>query len=50
MMHEPTREELLLCWMTLMKVRDCYPLDAVDDAMLLDIMKLVDRLQAGRVH
>jgi len=44
----PTRTELLLAWMTIAKVRIAYSqpeLDAYDQAILLDVLKTLDKLQ-----
>jgi hypothetical protein len=44
----PTRTELLLAWMTIAKVRIAYgqpELDAYDQAILLDVLKTLDKLQ-----
>ena len=44
----PTRTELLLAWMTIAKVRIAYAqpeLDAYDQAILLDVLKTLDKLQ-----
>lgn len=48
---EPTREEVLLAWITLVKVRETYvktygkALDLGDDQFLLAALKLLDKYQ-----
>ena len=43
---KPTRNEMLLAWMTLIKVRDHYDvLDSMDRVIILDVLKLLDKLQ-----
>jgi len=45
---KPTRTEMLLAWMTLAKARTYYKLETIDpagDMMMLDTMKLLDKLQ-----
>lgn len=42
---KPTREELLLAWITLVKLRETYQIDAADDQFLLATLKLVDKYQ-----
>jgi len=47
-MMKPTRTELLLAWMTLVKVRDYYDgreVDECDQQMILSVQKLLDTLQ-----
>ena len=47
----PTREDVLLAWMTLVKIRESYaitygkPIDAADDQFLLAALKLLDKYQ-----
>ena len=45
---KPTRTELLLAWMTLVKVLEHYDakeVDECDQQMILSVQKLLDRLQ-----
>lgn len=42
---KPTREDLLLAWITLVKLRETYDIDAADDQFLLVTLKLVDKYQ-----
>lgn len=45
---KPSRSDILQAWMTLQKVRETYSpnrLDEADKMMLVDIMKLLDKLQ-----
>jgi len=43
---EPTRNELLLALLALIKVRETYHnLDPCDDMEVLDVIRLLDRLQ-----
>ena len=43
---KPTRTEMLLAWMTLIKVKDHYDsLDAMDRIIIVDVLKLLDKLQ-----
>ncbi len=42
---KPTREDLLLAWITLVKLRETYQIDAADDQFLLATLKLVDKYQ-----
>lgn len=46
---KPTRNEMLLAWMTLIKVRDHYVhddvLDSMDRIIIVDVLKLLDKLQ-----
>lgn len=45
---KPTRTELLLAWMTLVKVREHYDssvVDECDDQMLLSVLNLLNKLQ-----
>jgi mRNA-degrading endonuclease HigB of HigAB toxin-antitoxin module len=43
---KPTRNEMLLAWMTLIKVKDHYDsLDSMDRVIILDVLKLLDKLQ-----
>jgi hypothetical protein len=42
---KPTREDLLLAWITLVKLRETYDIDAADDQFLLATLKLVDKYQ-----
>jgi len=42
---KPTREDLLLAWITLVKLRETYDIDAADDQFLLTTLKLVDKYQ-----
>jgi len=47
----PTREDVLLAWMTLVKIREAYaitygrPIDPADDQFLLAALKLLDKYQ-----
>ena len=48
MSMKPTRTELLLAWMTLVKVQDHYDSSDVDECdrqMILSVQKLLDKLQ-----
>jgi hypothetical protein len=42
---EPTRNELLLAWMTLVKLRDSNVLDASDDQLVLSVLRVLDQEQ-----
>jgi hypothetical protein len=42
---KPTREDLLLAWITLVKLRETYDIDAADDQFLLTTLKLIDKYQ-----
>jgi len=42
---EPTRIELLLAWMTLIKLRDSNVLDPEDDQIILSALRILDTEQ-----
>ena len=42
---KPTRVELLLAWITLVKMRETYQIDAADDQFLLATLNIVDKYQ-----
>jgi hypothetical protein len=42
---EPTRNDLLLAWMTLVKLRDSNVLDASDDQLVLSVLQVLDQEQ-----
>ncbi len=42
---KPTKEELLLSWMTLVKLRDTNVLDAGDDQIVLSTLQILDKEQ-----
>ena len=43
---KPSRTEMLLAWMTLIKVKDHYDsLDSIDRVIILDVLKLLEKLQ-----
>lgn len=47
---QPTKKEMLLAWMTLVKVMDYYGPDYVDEyhkQVIPDVLSLLDKLQAG---
>ena len=47
---QPTKKEMLLAWMTLVKVLDHYGPDYVDEhdrQIIPDVLRLLDKLQAG---
>ena len=46
---QPTKEQMLLAWMTLVKVMDYYGPDYVDEyhkQVIPDVLSLLDKLQA----
>ena len=43
---EATKNELLLAWMTLVKLRDSNVLDAGDDQIILSALQIIDAEQA----
>jgi|TARA_R110000787_G_scaffold186988_1_gene298744 hypothetical protein len=43
---EATKNELLLAWMTLVKLRDSNVLDAGDDQIILSALKIIDEEQS----
>jgi len=48
MSMKPTRNELLTAWMTLVKVKEAYyqkDIDQYEQTVLLDVLKMLDRLQ-----
>ena len=48
MSMKPTRNELLTAWMTLVKVKETYyqkDIDQYEQTVLLDVLKMLDRLQ-----
>lgn len=48
---KPTRNEILLALLTLVKVRETYDnLDPCDTMEVLDIIRLLDRLQGEMAH
>ena len=48
---KPTRNEILLALLTLVKVREtCDNLDPCDDMEVLDVMRLLDRLQSEMLN
>ena len=48
---KPTRNEILLALLTLVKVRETYTdLDPCDDMEVLDVIRLLDRLQGEIAH
>ncbi len=42
---EPTKEELLLSWMVIVKLRDSNVLDASDDQIMLSALQILDKEQ-----
>jgi hypothetical protein len=42
---EPTKTELLLSWMTIVKLRDSNVLDAGDDQIMLSALQILDKEQ-----
>ena len=42
---EPTKEELLLSWMVIVKLRDSNVLDASDDQIVLSALQILDKEQ-----
>jgi len=42
---KPTREDLLLAWITLVKLRETYQIDAADDQFLLTTLNIIDKYQ-----
>jgi hypothetical protein len=48
---KPTRNEILLALLTLVKVRETYDnLDPCDTMEVLDVIRLLDRLQGEMAH
>jgi hypothetical protein len=47
---EPTRNDLLLTWMTLVKLRDSNVLDASDDQLVLSVLRVLDQEQNLRIN
>jgi hypothetical protein len=49
---EPTRNDLLLAWMTLVKLRDSNVLDASDDQLqlVLSVLQVLDQEQNLRIN
>ena len=48
MSMKPTRTDLLIAWMTLVKVREtyCHPeVDQYEQTVLIDVLKMLDKLQ-----
>ena len=48
MSMKPTRTDLLIAWMTLVKVREtyCHPeVDQYEQTVLNDVLKMLDKLQ-----
>jgi hypothetical protein len=43
---EATKKELLLAWMTLVKLRDSNVLDAGDDQIILSALQILDEEQS----
>ena len=46
---EPTRNDLLQAWMTLVKLRDTNVLDPGDDQLVLSVMQILDAEQRLRM-
>jgi hypothetical protein len=46
---EPTRNDLLYAWMTLVKLRDTNVLDPGDDQLVLSVMQIIDKEQHLRM-
>tara|TARA_R100001244_G_scaffold128615_1_gene99576 strand:+ start:912 stop:1142 length:231 start_codon:yes stop_codon:yes gene_type:complete len=46
----PTRTEMLLAWMTLVKLREDSRLDAADDQFVLSVLQILDREQRKQVE
>jgi hypothetical protein len=46
---EPTRNDLLYAWMTLVKLRDTNVLDAADDQFVLSVLRILDKEQRLRM-
>jgi hypothetical protein len=46
---EPTRNDLLQAWMTLVKLRDTNVLDPGDDQLVLSVMQILDTEQRLRM-
>ena len=44
---EPTRNDLLQAWMTLVKLRDTNVLDPGDDQLVLSVMQILDAASTG---
>jgi len=42
---KPTKEELLLSWMVIVKLRDSNVLDASDDQIMLSALQILDKEQ-----
>jgi hypothetical protein len=43
---EPTKTELLVAWMTLVKLRDSNVLDPADDQIVLSTLQIIDKEQS----
>ena len=43
---EPTKTELLVAWMTLIKLRDSNVLDPADDQIVLSTLQIIDKEQS----
>ena len=46
----PTRTEMLLAWMTLVKLREGSRLDAADDQFVLSVLHILDKEQRKQVE